>query len=95
MSAVDRGIQPEIALTELAVVIYWMLRGHDGAPKDAGEAGQALVENGYADLLLPVGQFLTRAQKGNKIHEQEAIEAEKAAQEAGAGGAAPNPTLGG
>ncbi len=84
MTAADRGLQPEISLTEMAVVVYWMLKDQDGAPKDASVVGSMLVDNGFSDLLLPVGQFLTRAQKGNKLHEQEAIEAERLAQEAGA-----------
>lgn len=83
MTSADRGLQQEISLTEMAVAVYWMLHGQDGAPKDATAVGSALVENGFSDLLLPVGQFLTRAQKGNKLHEQEAIEAERLAQEAG------------
>jgi hypothetical protein len=95
MTSADRGLQAEISLTELAVSLYWMLRGQEGAPKDAAETGAQLIEEGYADLLLPVGQFLTRAQRGNKIHEQEAIEAARKTKEAGAGDAGSGPTTAG
>lgn len=78
LSAEQRAVRnagPEISLTEMAVVLFWMVKGQKGAPPSPIAMGAILMEEGYGDLLLPVGQFLTRAQRGNKIHEQEAAEA--------------------
>lgn len=89
MSAVEReqrGAGREISLTELAVVIYWMLKDKDGAPKSPSEAGEALLEYGTRDLLLPVGLFLTRAQRGHREHikdQEEAAERARKAKESG------------
>lgn len=94
MTAADRGAQPEISLTELAMVIYWMLRGQQGAPENASQAGDIMMDYGYGDLLLPVGQFLTRAQRGHREHVKEAeARAAAAEKEAGEAGAAKGPTL--
>lgn len=94
MSAAERGLQPEISLTELTVCVFWMLKDQ-GGPDNPGKVGAVIMDDGYADLLLPVGQFLTRAQRGHKLHQKEAEEAEEAArkaQEAGKGDAAKGPT---
>lgn len=89
--AAERGLQPEISLSELSVVLFWMLRGQEGAPKSPEEVGEILMEDGYSELLLPVGQYLTRAQRGHKLHVKEAEEAERKAKEAGENGAATGP----
>lgn len=62
----------EISLTELALVVFLMLKGKKGAPESATDVGNLLMEEGYGHLLMPVGQFLVRAQRGNKEHEKEA-----------------------
>src|SRR5438309_1883610 len=80
LSADQRAVRnagPEISLTEMAVAVFWMVKGQKGAPPSPVATGALLMEEGYGDLLLPVGQFLTRAQRGNKLHEQEAAEAAK------------------
>lgn len=87
----ERGMMPEIMLTELAVVIFWMLNGQEGAPKSPEEVGDILMEDGYSSLLQPVGEYLTRAQRGHKIHVKEAEEADKAKEAAAASGE-PGPT---
>lgn len=87
----ERGLQPEIALTELAVALFWILQGQEGAPKSVEAVGEILMEEGYTDLLLPVGQYLTRAQRGHKQHEKESEEAERKVKEAGEAGAAKGP----
>ena len=94
MSAAERGLQPEISLTELTVCIFWMLKGL-GGPENPAQVGAIIMDEGYADLLLPVGQFLTRAQRGHKLHQKEAEEAQAAAlkaSEAGNGDAVKGPT---
>lgn len=79
----QRNGAEEISIAELATVIFCMVRGEKGAPDSAEAVGELLVENGYRDLLEPVGLFLVRAQKGNKEYVKEAIEvAKKAAEEA-------------
>lgn len=82
---------PEISLTEMAVVVFWMVKGQTGAPASPVAMGALLMEDGYGELLLPVGQFLTRAQRGNKIHEKEAAQAAEAAAREGASEGAANP----
>lgn len=94
MSAAERGLQPEISLTELTVCVFWMLK-NQGGPDNPAKVGTVIMEEGYGDLLLPVGQYLTRAQRGHKLHQKEAEEAEEAARkarEAGNGDAAKGPT---
>lgn len=97
MSAAERGMQPEISLTELAVCVFWMIKDQ-GGPDNPGKVGSIIMDEGYADLLLPVGQFLTRAQRGHKVHQKEAEEADEAdrkAREAGKEDAAKGPTTAG
>lgn len=90
-----RNAGQEISLSEMAVVVFWMIKGQKGAPSSAVVVGALLMEEGYAELLLPVGQFLTRAQRGNKIHEQEAAAALEREKEAAANGSAgKDPTRG-
>lgn len=79
MSSVERGTQTEITLSEFCVVLYWILRGKPDAPASAKAIGEILMEAGYGALLLPVGLFLTRAQRGNKEHEKEAVEKQEVA----------------
>lgn len=74
-----RGAGAEISMSEMAVVLFHMVKGKKDAPANPTEVGNILMEDGYGDLLLPVGQFLTRAQRGNKEHEKEAAAAEGAA----------------
>jgi len=65
----------EIKMSELATAIFWMLRGKKGAPESPQAVGDILMEDGYLQLLDPVGMFLVRAQRGNKEHEKEATQA--------------------
>lgn len=65
----------EISMTELAVVVFWMLKGKKGAPESTQSVGETMMEEGYGSLLMPVGEFLVRAQRGNKEHEKEAAQA--------------------
>jgi len=69
-----RGGFPEISMTNLVLVIFWMLRGKKDAPATVEAVGEIIMEEGYGDLLMPVGNFLTRAQRGNKEHEKEAAQ---------------------
>lgn len=78
--AADR-VTPEISLTEMAATLAALLRGQPGAP-EPNKIGEMLVEDGYSQLLLPVGLFLTRAYKGNKEHEKDAAETARRAREA-------------
>lgn len=59
------GIQ-EISLGEMAVVIFWMVRDQKDAPKTIDEVGEILMDEGYGQHCLDVGQFLMRGQRGNK-----------------------------
>lgn len=69
-----RGGFKEISLTEMAVALFWMLKGQKGAPDSVAEIGKILMEDGYQHLWLPVGEFLIRAQRGNAEHGKEATQ---------------------
>lgn len=69
------GLQ-EIKLSEMALAIFHMVRGQKGAPESPAAVGELLMEDGYGELLNPVGLFLVRAQRGNKEHEKEAAAAQ-------------------
>lgn len=89
MSAVERARMnagPEVGVSEFAIALYWILRSQKDAPATILDVGNVLVEDGYGNLLLPVGQFLVRAQRGNKEHEKEAAEEALKAKEAGQAG---------
>lgn len=81
--ASERGANPEISLAEISGVLAGMLADIKGAPP-MDQIGEILVDEGYADLLLPLGSFLVRAQRGNIAHEQEILATRKAAEEAAA-----------
>lgn len=78
-------LQTDVSLTEVTTVLA-VLIGED-ADMTPEQIGDVLVEDGYGELLLPLGQFLVRAQRGNKEHEKEAARAKKAEREAARGGA--------
>lgn len=61
----------EISLGEMAIILFWMTRDQKNAPKTVNEVGEILMEEGYLALCEPVGQFLIRAQRGNKEHLKE------------------------
>jgi hypothetical protein len=66
---------PEVSMTELAQAIFWMLKDKKNAPATPMDVGDLLMEEGYGKLLMPVGEFLIRAQRGNKEHQKEAAQA--------------------
>ena len=61
----------EIKLTELAIILFHMIGGPDEKFKSPTDVGDVLMEEGYGKLCLPVGNFLTRAQQGNREHLKE------------------------
>ena len=76
----------EISLTELAVILTFMLRGQPNAPKDANEAGELLMEHGCVGLYTRIGLFLTGSNRGHREHIREAeeqAERDRKAKEAG------------
>lgn len=81
------GVQ-EISMGEISLVLWLMLRDHfqadksGSAPQSAEGVGEFLMDDGYLDLCGPVGEFLTRAQRGNKEHVRQAEIAAKRAEEA-------------
>lgn len=64
-------LRAEAGLAEIAVVVWNVLKDQKAAPTRA-EIGEAIMNDGYIDLLIPLGQFLMRAQRGHKEHEKEA-----------------------
>lgn len=87
----------EASVTETLAVL-WVLLKDEKNPPDRETMGDTLIDQGYEDLMLPIGNFLTRAIRGNAIHEKEEAEkarraAEVAAAEKGDGSAAENPPL--
>lgn len=86
----SRTVQ-EISLGEVSTIMTIILDGRDGAP-DPETIGDTLVDDGYLELLNPLGNFLIRAQTGNKEYEaQQRRIAEAAEKEASAEKAAANP----
>lgn len=83
----------EIKLSEAATIIGIMLADKPEAPKMADIGEILMEEGGYLDLMMPLGDFLTRATRGNKEYEREQREkAEQTAKEAAAGAADENPS---
>jgi len=74
MPAGQRGGFSEISMTELAAALYWMLKGKKGSPASVQAVGEILMDEGCAPFLMPVGQFLTRAHRGNAEHMKEAAQ---------------------
>ena len=70
---------PEISVSELALIMFCMLKGKPDAPKTSVEVGNTLVEDGYGQHLQSVGLFLVRGFRGNKEHEKEATQASASA----------------
>lgn len=66
---------PEVSMTELVQAVFWMLKDKKGAPETPMDVGEILMEEGYGKLLMPVGEFLVRGQRGNKEHAKEAAQA--------------------
>lgn len=64
------GIQ-EISLAEMAVVLFWMAKDQPDAPKSPSDMGDILMDEGYIQHCLSVGDFLMRANRGNKHHLKE------------------------
>lgn len=61
----------EASLGEIAAVLFVVLNGQDGAP-NREQVGEALMADGYDHLMVPLGQFLIRAIRGNAVHAKEA-----------------------
>lgn len=72
----------DAGVSEMAAIVNVILRSK-GDTRSLGEIGEQMMEEGFLHLIEPLGSFLTRAQRGHKAHEQEAIEAAKK-KEAGA-----------
>lgn len=90
-----------VKITEIALAVSAILEGQEPRAPDYMTIGAILYEDGYQDLLSPLGMFLVRGLRGNKEHERDAIEAaaarKKAEEEAAARGDAadkPDPQLG-
>lgn len=79
----------EASVSEIAALLYVILNDQAGAP-DREKIGDVLMEDGYDQVMVPLGQFLCRAIRGNKIHEREA-----AAKAAGTNPPQKAPTAGG
>ena len=69
----------EAGVAEIAATVFLLLRDKKGAPTRE-EVGQAIMEDGYDDLMVPLGTYLTRAIRGSKEHEKEALAKAKAAE---------------
>lgn len=61
----------EASVTEVAAVVFLVLRDKKGAP-GRDEVGEIIMADGYEDLLAPLGNLLLRAIRGSKEHEKEA-----------------------
>lgn len=89
----------EVSIMEMAAIMAGLLSEQPNPP-DAKACGEIITEDGYDDLIAPVGDFLTRALKGNKHHEREAAReaaeaaARKDGEAAGSGSAGPQKTEG-
>lgn len=64
-------LQIKVSVLEVATVMQAILE-HQGDKRTFEQVGQTLMDDGYEGLLLPIGQLLTRAMRGNKEHEKEA-----------------------
>lgn len=67
-------LRTEASLTEIAAILFHVLKGQAGAPTTPNAVGEIMMEDGYGDLLLPLGLFLTRALRGNREHMKEAAQ---------------------
>jgi hypothetical protein len=67
----------DISVSEIAAMLVIILKDKPDAPK-RDQIGDLVMEYGFNDLLLPLGMFLTRAQKGHREHVKEAQAAAKA-----------------
>lgn len=67
-------LRTEASLTEIAAALFHVLRGQVGAPPTPNAVGETMMEDGYGDLMLPLGLFLTRALRGNREHMKEAAQ---------------------
>lgn len=60
----------QISVTEMAAVMSALLRDHGGPT--AQQAGEIIVNDGYEELVLPVGTMLAHVLRGHKRHMEEA-----------------------
>jgi hypothetical protein len=76
----------EASVTEITAVLWVLLKDEKEAPPRE-TLGETLMDEGYDPLMVPIGNFLLRAIRGNKIHEQDELEKRRlaalAAQEGG------------
>lgn len=72
-------INGEASITEIAGVLFCLLRDQKNGPSRE-EIGEAIMEEGYWDLNVPIGQYLLRAIRGSREHEKEALAKRKAAE---------------
>lgn len=77
------------ALIEIATVLQILLR-EKGEDRSVEEIGEILMDDGFLGLTDPLGRFLTRAQRGHKEHEREAVEAAKKADDEAKKGGQPD-----
>lgn len=61
----------EASVGEIAAIVFAVLQDQPNPP-DKERIGDVIVEDGYDDLMIPLGTYLLRAVKGNKVHEKEA-----------------------
>ena len=64
-------LRSEASVGEVAVILFLMLQDEKDAPS-RDKVGETIMEDGYDSLLSPIGQYLLRAIRGNKVHEKEA-----------------------
>jgi hypothetical protein len=80
----------EISIGEMALVLFWILQedlvADKNGPQTPEDVGNILMDDGFLELCIPVGQFLTRAQRGNKEHIRQAEKERKKEEEAGTSG---------
>ncbi len=67
----QRNGATEISLMEIATIVALILKDK-GVSSTPTAVGEALMEDGYGQLLVPIGDYLMRAQRGHKEHEKEA-----------------------
>lgn len=82
-------LRMEASVGEIAATIFMLLRDRKDAPT-RDEIGEAIMADGYDDVLMPIGTYLTRAIRGSKEHEKEALA--KREKEAAAKSADENPS---
>lgn len=66
-----RLLRSECSMGEVARIIEIVFKSKN-IDMSYNQIGDELVDAGYGELILPLGDFLLRAVKGNRKHEEEA-----------------------